>query len=36
MNATMKIKDPVSFLTSQTKLNLDAVKLVKKSREDFR
>jgi len=31
-----KIKDPVSFLTSQIKLDLDAVELVKKSREDFR
>ena len=31
-----KFKDPVKFLTSQIKLNLDAVKLVKESREDFR
>ena len=31
-----KIKDPVSFLTSQIKLDFDAVELVKKSREDFR
>jgi AbrB family looped-hinge helix DNA binding protein len=31
-----KIKKPVDFLTSQTKLNIDAVKIVKESREDFR
>ncbi|MBI2148386.1 type II toxin-antitoxin system PrlF family antitoxin [Candidatus Woesearchaeota archaeon] len=31
-----KIKDPVKFLTSQIKIDLDAVKLVKESREDFR
>lgn len=31
-----KIKDPVKFLTSQgVNLNLDAVKLVKKIREEF-
>ncbi|OGI14393.1 hypothetical protein A3K63_02040 [Candidatus Micrarchaeota archaeon RBG_16_49_10] len=30
-----KIKDPVSFLTSQTKLDLDAVELVKNARDDF-
>ena len=31
-----KIPHPVKFLTSQTKINIDAVKLVKESREDFR
>ena len=31
-----KFKDPVRFLTSQIKLNLDAVKLVKEAREEFR
>ncbi|MBD3155718.1 MAG: AbrB/MazE/SpoVT family DNA-binding domain-containing protein [Candidatus Aenigmarchaeota archaeon] len=31
-----KIKNPVDFLTSQIKLDLDAVKLVKESREDFK
>lgn len=30
-----KIKNPVEFLTSQTKINIDAVKLVKEVREDF-
>lgn len=36
VDASRKVKNPVKFLTSQTKLNLDAVKLVKESREDFR
>jgi len=31
-----KIKYPVSFLTSQIKLDLDVVDLVKETREDFR
>tara|TARA_Y100000310_G_scaffold323165_1_gene383169 strand:- start:7006 stop:7236 length:231 start_codon:yes stop_codon:yes gene_type:complete len=31
-----RIKDPVKFLTSQIKTNIDAVKLVKDSREDFK
>ncbi len=31
-----KLKHPVSFLTSQIKLDLDAVELVKEAREDFR
>lgn len=32
-----KIKDPVKFLTSQIKMNLDAVKLIRESREnDFK
>lgn len=30
-----KIENPVELLTSQTKLTLDAVKLVKKVRDDF-
>jgi AbrB family looped-hinge helix DNA binding protein len=30
-----KFKDPVKFLTSQVKLNLDAVKLVREVREEF-
>lgn len=30
-----KIKNPVKFLTSQTKLDLDAVKLVREVREEF-
>lgn len=30
-----KIQDPVKFLTSQTKIDIDAVKLVKESREAF-
>ena len=31
-----KFKDPVKFLTSQIKMNMDAVKLVKETREEFR
>ena len=31
-----RIKNPVKLLTSQIKLNIDAVKLVKEAREDFR
>lgn len=30
-----KIKDPVKFLTSQIKLDLDAVRLVRSVREEF-
>lgn len=30
-----KIKNPAKFLTSQTKLDLDAVKLVREVREEF-
>ena len=30
-----KIDDPVKFLTSQIKLDIDAVKLVRQSREEF-
>ncbi len=35
VNTKKKMKDPVKFLTSQIKLNLDAVKLVKEAREEF-
>lgn len=31
-----KMDNPVKFLTSQIKTNIDAVKLVKEAREDFR
>lgn len=31
-----KIKNPVKFLSSQIRLDLDAVKLVREAREDFR
>ena len=31
-----KIKDPVGFLTGQIHTSLDAVKLVKEAREEFR
>ncbi len=31
-----KIRDPVKFLTSQTELDVDAVKLVREAREEFR
>lgn len=31
-----KVAHPVKFLTSQTKLSMDAVRLVKESREEFR
>jgi bifunctional DNA-binding transcriptional regulator/antitoxin component of YhaV-PrlF toxin-antitoxin module len=30
-----RVKNPVKILTSQIKLNLNAVKLVKEAREDF-
>ena len=30
-----KMEDPVKFLTSQVKLNLDAVKIVREAREEF-
>jgi len=36
MDTHKRVHRPVKFLTSQTKLNIDAVKLVKESREDFR
>ena len=36
VSTSRKIKNPVKFLTSQIKLNIDAVKLVKESRGDFR
>lgn len=31
-----KMKNPVKFLSSQIKLDLDAVKLVKEAREEFK
>jgi bifunctional DNA-binding transcriptional regulator/antitoxin component of YhaV-PrlF toxin-antitoxin module len=31
-----KVKDAVKFLTSQTELDVDAVKLIREVREDFR
>lgn len=31
-----KIKDPVKFLTSQIKLDMDAVKLVREAREELK
>ncbi len=36
VDVARKIKNPVKFLTSQIRLNIDAVKLVRESREDFR
>jgi len=30
-----RIKNPVKFLTSQINLNIDAVKLVRRARDDF-
>jgi hypothetical protein len=30
-----KIRNPVSFLTSQIKLDFDTVKLVREAKEDF-
>jgi len=35
VDTPMKVKNPVRFLTSQIKLDIDAVKLVKEAREDF-
>jgi len=36
VDVARRIQNPVKFLTSQIRLNLDAVKLVRESREDFR
>ncbi len=36
VDASKTVKNPVKFLTSQIKLNIDAVRLVKEAREDFR
>lgn len=36
VNTPRKIKNPTKFLTSQIKINVDAVKLVRESREDFK
>jgi len=35
VDTVKKVKDPVKFLTSQVKFDLDAVKLVKETREEF-
>ena len=35
VNRPRKIKDPVKFLTSQVRLDLDAVRLVRSTREEF-
>ncbi|MBI4014930.1 MAG: type II toxin-antitoxin system PrlF family antitoxin [Candidatus Aenigmarchaeota archaeon] len=35
LNTPRKFKDPVKFLTSQIKTDIDAVGLVRKGREDF-
>jgi len=32
----VKLEKPVEFLTSQTRLDIDAVKLVRETREEFR
>jgi len=36
VDASKKMKNPVEFLVSQVKLDLDAVRLVREAREDFR
>ena len=36
VDSSKKMKDPVGFLVSQVKLDLDAVRLVREAREDFR
>lgn len=36
VDTASNIENPVEFLTSQIKLDFDAVKLVKESREDFK
>lgn len=36
VDVARKIKNPVQFLTSQIKLNIDAVKLTREAREDFK
>lgn len=36
VDSKRRMKDPVKFLTSQIKSKLDAVKLVKEAREDFK
>ena len=35
VDAKKKIRNPTEFLTSQIKLNMDAVKLVRKAREEI-
>ena len=36
VDATKKIENPVKFLTSQIKVNINAAKLVRETREEFR
>ena len=36
VDAKKKVEDPVGFLTSQIKINLNVVKLVRETREEFR
>ena len=36
VDTSKKVENPVKFLTSQIKLNIDANKLVREVREDFR
>ena len=36
VDTAKKIENPVKFLTSQIKINIDAVKLVRETREEFR
>jgi AbrB family looped-hinge helix DNA binding protein len=36
VDTSKKIENPVKFLTSQIKINIDAVKLVRETREEFR
>ena len=36
VNMPRKIRNPTKFLTSQVKMNVDAIKLVRESREDFK
>ena len=36
VEAARRVRNPVKFLTSQVRLNLDAVKLVRRAREEFR
>lgn len=35
VRAPVRMKDPVGFLTNQTRLNIDAVELVRKAREEM-
>ncbi len=35
VDAPIKVKNAVEFLTSQTKLDIDAVKLIRRTRDEF-